>query len=118
MRSMSNASSDLFKVSAYLRKSVHEHPATESYSVEIMSEGHWRLALKRAREAAQLHALKGGACLAVGILTNILVAMPLMTALVAPAHAQAIPKSLSQSATAAALTLRGEPRPVGVSSRQ
>jgi hypothetical protein len=93
---MSNSSSDPFKVSAYLRKSVHEHPATESYSVENDSEGHCRFALKRAREAAQLHAVKGAACLAVGMLTNILVAMPLMTELAAPAHAQAIPKSLEQ----------------------
>src|SRR6266481_557413 len=118
MRSMSNASSDLFKVSAYLRKSVHEHPATESYSVEIMSEGHWRLALKRAREAAQLHAVKGGACLAVGILTNILVAMPLMTELVAPAHAQAIPKSLEQGGTDAALKQRRNTWTVGVAGGQ
>ncbi len=115
---MSNASSDLFKVSAYLRKSVHEHPATESYSVEIMSEGHWRLALKRAREAAQLHAVKGGACLAVGILTNILVAMPLMTELVAPAHAQAIPKSLEQGGTDAALKVRRNTWTVGVAGGQ
>jgi len=115
---MSNSSSDPFKVSAYLRKSVHEHSATESYSVENDSEGHWRFVLKRAREAAQLHAVKAAACLAVGILTNILVAMPLMTELVAPAHAQAIPKSLEQGGTDAALKQRRNTWTVGVAGGQ
>jgi hypothetical protein len=76
---MSNPSHDLFDVSAYLPKSAHEHPAIESHSVENDGEGRWRYALKRAREATQLHAVKRAACLAVGILTNILVAMPLIT---------------------------------------
>jgi TRAP transporter TAXI family solute receptor len=115
---MSNSSSNPFKVSAYRRKSVHEHPATESYSVENDGEGHWRFALKRAREAAQLHAVKGAACLAVGILTNILVAMPLVTELVAPAHAQAIPKSLEQGGTDAALKQRRNTWTVGVAGGQ
>src|SRR5262249_5914019 len=102
---MSNASSDPFKVSAYLRQRVHGHPATESYSVEN-EEGHWRFALKRSREAAQLHAVKSAAYLAVGILANILVAMLLMTELVVPAHAQTVPKSLELSGTNAALNKR------------
>jgi TRAP transporter TAXI family solute receptor len=114
---MSNSSNDPFKVSAYLQKSVREHPATESYSVENDSEGHRRFALKRAREAAQLHAVKGAACLAV-ILTNILVAMPLMTELVAPAQAQEIPKSLEQGGTDAALKLRRNTWTVGVAGGQ
>ena len=67
---MSNSSCDLLDVSACLRKSV------QSYSVEN-EEGHWRFVLKRSREAAQLYAVKSAAYLAVGILANILVAMPL-----------------------------------------
>jgi TRAP transporter TAXI family solute receptor len=112
---MSNPLRDPFDVSAYLPKSAHEHPATESHSVENDGEGHWRYALKRAREAAQLHAVKGAACLAVGIL---LVAMPLMTELVAPAHAQVIPKSLEQGGTDAALRERRNARTVGVAGGQ
>jgi TRAP transporter TAXI family solute receptor len=111
---MSNSSRDHFDVAAYLRKSVHEHPATESHSVENDGEGHWRYALKR--EAA--HLPKGAACLAVGILTNILVAMPLMTELVAPAHAQAIPKSLEEGGTDAALKVRRNTWTVGVAGGQ
>ena len=110
---MSNSSSDPFKVSAYLRKSVHEHPAAESYSVEN-EEGHWRFALKRSREAAQLHAVKSAAYLAVGILANILVAMLLMTELVAPTQAQEIPRSLEQGGTDAALKQRRNTWTVGV----
>ena len=115
---MSNPSRDRFDVSAYLPKSAHEHPATELHSVENDGEGHWRYALKRAREAAQLHAVRRAACLAVGILTNILVAMPLMTELVAPAHAQAIPKSLEQGGTDAALKERRNTWTVGVAGGQ
>jgi uncharacterized protein len=111
---MSNSSRDLFGVSAYLPKSAHEHPATESHSVENDGEGHWPYALKR--EAA--HLPKGAACLAVGILTNILVAMPLMTELVAPAHAQAIPKSLEEGGTDAALKVRRNTWTVGVAGGQ
>jgi TRAP transporter TAXI family solute receptor len=115
---MSNASRDPFDVSAYPRKSPHEHPATESHSVENDGECHWRYALKRAREATQLHAVKRAACLAVGILTNILVAMPLITELVAPAHAQSIPKSLEQGGTDAALKVRRNTGTVGVAGGQ
>jgi hypothetical protein len=97
MRVMSNQSYDPFDVSAYLPKSAHEHPATESHSLENDGEGHWGYARKRAR--AQLCAFKGAGCLTVGILANILVASALMTELVAPAHAQAIPKSLEQGAS-------------------
>src|SRR5438128_2997819 len=115
---MSNASRDPFDVSAYPRKSPHEHPATESHSVENDGEGHWRYALKRAREATQLHAVRRAACLAVGILTNILVAIPLATELGAPAHAQVIPKSLEQGGTDAALKQRRNTWTVGVAGGQ
>src|SRR5438876_3471329 len=111
---MSNASRDPFDVAAYLRKSVHEHPASESPSVKNDGEGHWRCALKR--EAG--HLPKGAACVAVGILINILVAMPLMTEIVAPAHAQAIPKSLEQGGTDAALRVRKNTWTVGVAGGQ
>jgi uncharacterized protein len=115
---MSKPSRDLFDASAYLPKSAHEHPATESHSVANDGEGHWRYALKRAREATQLHAVRRAACLAVGILTNILVAIPLATELVAPAHAQAIPKSLEQGGTDAALKVRRNTWTVGVAGGQ
>src|SRR5262249_5341459 len=49
---------------------------------------------------------------------NILVAMPLMTELVAPAHAQAIPKSLEQGGTDAALKQRRNSWTVGVAGGQ
>src|SRR6266478_6290380 len=86
---MSDASGDLFDVSAYLRKGPHQHPATEPhFVVENDGEGHWRYARKRAR--AQLCASKAAGCLTVGILANLLLAMPLTTTeLVAPARAQA-----------------------------
>jgi TRAP-type uncharacterized transport system substrate-binding protein len=115
---MSNPPRDLFDGSAYLPKSAHEHPATESHSVANDGDGHWRYALKRAREATQLHAVRRAACLAVGILTNILVAIPLATELVAPAHAQAIPKSLEQGGTDAALKVRRNTWTVGVAGGQ
>jgi len=104
---MSNSSCDLLDVSACLRKSV------QSYSVEN-EEGHWRFVLKRSREAAQLYAVKSAAYLAVGILANILVAMPLMTELVAPTQAQEIPRSLEQGGTDAALKQRRNGWTVGV----
>jgi TRAP-type uncharacterized transport system substrate-binding protein len=115
---MSDASGDLFDVSAYLRKGPHQHPATEPHSVvENDGEGHWRYARKRAR--AQLCAFKAAGCLTVGILANILLAMPLIpTELVAPAHAQAIPKSLEQGGTDAALKQRRNTWTVGVAGGQ
>jgi len=115
---MIDASGDLFDVSAYLRKGPHQHPATEPHSVvENDGEGHWRYARKRAR--AQLCAFKAAGCLTVGILANILLAMPLIpTELVAPAHAQAIPKSLEQGGTDAALKVRRNTWTVGVAGGQ
>jgi TRAP transporter TAXI family solute receptor len=114
---VSNPSRDSVDVSAYLSKSPHEHPATEWHSVENDGEGHRRYTLKRAREAAQLH-VRSAACLAVGILANILVAIPLTTELVPPAHAQAIPKSLEQGGTDAALRERRNAWTVGVAGGQ
>ena len=105
---MSNPSRDPFDT--------HE---PEWQSVENDGERPWRYALKRAREAAQLHGgVKVAACLVVGILANILVAMLLMTELVAPAHAQAIPKSLEQGGTDAALRERKNAWTVGLSGGQ
>jgi TRAP transporter TAXI family solute receptor len=114
---VSNPSRDSVDVSAYLSKSPHEHPATEWHSVENDGEGHRRYTLKRAREAAQLH-VRSAACLAVGILANILVAIPLTTELVPPAHAQVIPKSLEQGGTDAALRERRNAWTVGVAGGQ
>ena len=105
---MSDASGDLFDVSAYLRKGPHQ---------QNDGEGHWRYARKSAR--AQLCAFKAAGCLTVGILANILLAMPLIpTELVAPAHAQAIPKSLEQGGTDAALKQRRNTWTVGVAGGQ
>jgi TRAP transporter TAXI family solute receptor len=114
---VSNPSRDSVDVSAYLSKSPHEHPATEWHSVENDGEGHRRYTLKRAREAAQLH-VRSAACLAVGILANILVAIPLTTELVPSAHAQVIPKSLEQGGTDAALRERRNAWTVGVAGGQ
>ena len=88
---LSNPSGDPFDVSGYVRN--------------------WRYALKRTREAA-------AACLAVGILANIVLAIPLTTKLVAPAHAQVIPKSLEQGGTDAALRERRNAWTVGVAGGQ
>jgi hypothetical protein len=62
---MSHPSSDPFDPSASLPKSARERPATEWHSIENDGEGHLRYWLKRAREGAQLHGVKGAACLAV-----------------------------------------------------
>jgi TRAP-type uncharacterized transport system substrate-binding protein len=107
---MSNPSRDSFNVSAYLPK--------RHSSVENDGEGHWRYGLRRVREAAQLHAVKGAAYLAVGILANILVAIPIVPELVAPAHAQVIPKSLEQGGTDTALRERRNAWTVGVAGGQ
>ena len=67
---MSNPSSNPLDLSAYLPKSAREHPAAEWHSVEKNGESHLRYSLKRARKCSQLHAVKGAARLAVGILAN------------------------------------------------
>jgi TRAP transporter TAXI family solute receptor len=96
---MSKQSRDPFDISAHLPKSV--------------GEGHWRYAQKRAR--AQLCAFKGMGCLTVGLLANILVAIPLLVAItLTPAQAQEIPKSLEQGGTDAALKQRRNTWTVGV----
>ena len=105
---LSNPSGDPIDVSGDVRKSAHE---LEWHSVENDGEGNWRYALKRTREAA-------AACLALGILANILVAIPLTTELVAPADAQVIPKSLEQGGTNAALRERRNAWTVGVAGGQ
>src|SRR5215467_4537301 len=113
---MSNQSRDPFDVSAYLPKSAHEHPATDSHSLDNDGEGPWRYAWKMAR--AELRAFKGVCCLTVGIFANIFLASPLMTELVAPAQAQEIPKSLEQGGTDAALKQRRNTWTVGVAGGQ
>jgi TRAP transporter TAXI family solute receptor len=113
---MSNQSRDPFDVSAYLPKSAHEHPATDSHSLDNDGECPWRYAGKMAR--AELRAFKGVCCLTVGIFANIFLATPLMTELVAPAQAQEIPKSLEQGGTDAALKQRRNTWTVGVAGGQ
>ena len=115
---MRNPSSNPFELSAYLPKREREHPATEWHSVENDGEGHLRSWLKRARQGAQLLALKGAACLAIGILANVLIAMTLETELVAPAHAQTVPKSIEQGGTDAELKQRTNSWTVGVAGGQ
>ena len=96
---MSNPSCDPFDLSAYPPKSAREH--------------HLRDSLKRAREAAQLHALKGAACLAVGLL-----AVTLGTEFVGSAHSQVVPKSLEQGGPDAVLKQRKNTWTVGVAGGQ
>jgi TRAP-type uncharacterized transport system substrate-binding protein len=114
---MSNPASNPFNLSSYLPKSAPEPPATEWHSVENDGSGHLRYWLKRAREAAQLHPVNA-ACLAGAILANLLVAMTPGTGLVAPAHAQTVPKSLEQGGTDAALKQRTNAWTVGVAGGQ
>ena len=106
---MSNASSN--PIFSCLPKSPREHPATELHCVEDDGEGH-------QREGTQFLSVKGAACLAVGILANVLVAMTLGTELVAPAHAQVVPKSLEQGGADAALKVRKNNWTVGVAGGQ
>ena len=113
---MTIPSCDPFDLPAYLPKSAREHPATERHSVENDGEGRLRYSLKSA--AVQLHAVKSAVCLAVGILANILVAMPLGTERVGSAHAQTVPKSLEQGGPDAALRQRKNDWTVGVAGGQ
>jgi uncharacterized protein len=116
---MSNPSCDPFDLSACPpAKSAREHPGTEWHSVENGGEDHLRDSLKRTREAAQLHALKGAACLAVGILAHTLLAVTLGTELAGSAHAQVVPKSLEQGGPDAALKQRKNTWTVGVAGGQ
>ena len=110
---MSNQLRDHFYVSAYLPKSTHEHPATNSHSPDN-GEGPWQYARKMAR--AELRAFKGVCCLTVGIFANIFLASSLMTEL--PAQAQEIPRSLEQGGTDAALKQRRNTWTVGVAGGQ
>jgi TRAP-type uncharacterized transport system substrate-binding protein len=96
---MSNPSCDPFDLSAYPPKSAREH--------------HLRDSLKRACEAVQLHALKGAACLAVGLL-----AVTLGTEFVGSAHSQVVPKSLEQGGPDAVLKQRKNTWTVGVAGGQ
>ena len=112
---MSNPSSNPFDLSAYLPKCAREHPATKRHSVENACQGHLGYSLNRVRKSVRLHAVKGAACLAVGI---VLVAITLGTELVAPVHAQTVPKSLEQGGPDAALKQRKNTWTVGVAGGQ
>jgi TRAP-type uncharacterized transport system substrate-binding protein/uncharacterized protein YeaC (DUF1315 family) len=114
---MSNPSGNPFDFCGYLPKSGAEPPTTNWHSVENSGSGHLRYWLKRAREGAQLHGVNA-ACLAGAILANVLVAMTLGTGLVAPAHAQTVPKSLERGGTDAALKQRTNAWTVGVAGGQ
>ena len=73
---------------------------------------------EKGAQAAQLHTVKGAARMAVGILANVLVALTLGIELVAPAHAQVVPKSLEQGGPDAALKQRKNAWTVGVAGGQ
>jgi hypothetical protein len=115
---MSNPSGNPFDLSACLQKSAGEPPAIEWHSVGNDGSCNLRYWLKRAREAAQWHGVRSTTRLAAAILANILVAMTLGTGLVAPAHAQTVPKSLEQGGTDAALKQRRNASTVGVAGGQ
>jgi TRAP-type uncharacterized transport system substrate-binding protein len=115
---MSNPAGNRFDPTAYLPKSAREPPATGWHSVENDGSSHPRYWLKRAREAAQLRGVRSAACRAAVILANVLVAMTLGTELVAPVHAQTVPKSLEQGGTDAALKQRANAWTVGVAGGQ
>jgi TRAP-type uncharacterized transport system substrate-binding protein len=109
---MSNPSNNPLDFSAYPPKTAREYPATEWRSTKNDSEGHLRSALKRA--CLRAPAVKRVACVAIGILANLLVAMTLSTEFAAPAQAQVVPKSLEQGGTHAALKQRKNSWTVGV----
>ena len=113
---MSTPSCNPFDLSAYPPKSARERSAAERQFVENDGEEHLRYAPKRAREGdgTQLHSVKSAARLAVAILANSLVAMTLGIGFVAPAGAQAVPKSLEQGGTDAALKERKNTWTVGI----
>jgi uncharacterized protein len=113
---MSTPSCNPFDLSAYSPKSVRERPAAERHFVKNNGDEHLRYAPKRAREGVgtQFRSRKGAARLAVAILANSLVALTLGMGFVAPARAQALPKSLEQGGTDAALKERKNTGTVGV----
>ena len=117
---MSKPSSNPFDLSDYLSKSLCEHPATEWVSVEYEGGGHH--SLKGARQGAPLrnctHAHNRAARLPVGMLATILAAVPFAAGVVAPAHAQTVPKSLEQGGTDAALKQRKNAWTIGVAGGQ
>ena len=97
---MSNASSN------YLPKSPHEHPVAEWHPVGND--------LRYAHESKQRFARQARPASLLEFSANMLVAMTLGSQLVAPAHAQTVPKSLEQGGTDAALKQRKNTWTVGV----
>jgi TRAP transporter TAXI family solute receptor len=102
-----------FDLFAALPKCAREHPGVGNDAKSYLG-----YSLKRVRKGAQPHSVKGAACLAVGILANVLVALTLGPDFVAPAHAQAVPKSLEQGGTDAALKQRRNAWTVGIAGGQ
>ena len=112
---MRNPSSNPFDLPAYPLKSARELSVSERHSVESDDERHLLCAVKRGHGRPQSHTVKGGAaCVAVGILANIIVGMTPGTELVSSAHAQAVPKSLEQGGADAELRQRRNAWTVGV----
>jgi TRAP-type uncharacterized transport system substrate-binding protein len=118
---MNTLSHNLSNLSACLPKSAPERPVAERNFVENDVEGHLRCAPKRAREGVgtQLHSVTRAAPLTAAMLATslgamMLVAMMLGVGFVAPAGAQAVPKSLEQGGTDAALKERKNTGTVGI----
>ena len=94
-----------------LPKSAHRHPAIDWHSVENDGANH---AMFLGADAVKSVA----ACIAFGILANMLVALTPGADIVAPAHAQVVPKSLQQGGPDAALKQRKNAWTVGVGGGQ
>ena len=109
---MSKPSSNFFDLTHNLPRNAREHSASDP------GEGHLRYALKKARGAAQLRTVNGAASLAAAIVALGLIALAPGSELLAPAHAQAIPKSLAQGGPDSALRQRKNAWTVGVAGGQ
>jgi uncharacterized protein len=109
---MSNPSSNSIYFSPDLPRSAREHSAAGE------GESHLRHPLKTARESAQPHRFNGAARLAATIVAYVLLAMAPSSEVIAPAHAQVVPKSLSEGGTDAALKQRKNAWTVGIAGGQ
>jgi TRAP-type uncharacterized transport system substrate-binding protein len=112
---MSTPSCNPIDLSADPPKRARQGTAAERHFVENDGKHLW-CAPKSARAGVgtQLHSVKGAARLAIAILANLLVALTLGIGFVTPARAQALPKSLEQGGTDAALKERKNTWTVGV----
>ncbi len=109
---MSKPSSNFFDLTHNLPRNAREHSASDH------GEGHLRYALRKAHRGAQLHTVNGAASLAAAIVALGLVALAPGSELLAPAHAQAIPKSLAEGGPDSALRQRKNAWTVGVAGGQ